>query len=83
MSQFVELEFENAGEKTTIAILEALTERTAYEHTAGQNGNLVGWIGDTCYATFADVAEDIVHEFNDGRYCGIELLTESQVEHLL
>jgi len=83
--QYVELCFENAGEKRTQEIMLNLEDAgIGYEHITGQAGNLVGCISNKLdFETFKDKAENVVHDHNDGMWCEIESKTEEQVDHLL
>jgi len=83
MAHFVEIMFEDTSDTNTEKLLLDLETKTQYTHLGGKSGSLIGSYTGTSHNDFVTSVIDIVHNHNDGDWCEVIQLDESQVELLI
>lgn len=84
---FLEISFEGATARITERVVEELM-CTAYDHITGSVGNLIGCTrldlsDDEVLDNFKNIINKTVHPLNHGLVVEVNVLAESEVEHLL
>lgn len=85
--KYLEIEFENAGDKTTEAIvMDLMMSMIDYEHITGSAGWLIGMTetdDEEEFEMLKSTIMDLIHAKNDGGYVDITEVSYESIEQYL